>query len=135
MDVSEHRRQLPQKGGRYGTVGYKSARLPVGRNLPFDNQIFFRAMVDSRLGKELFQFFTVLSTEKIPETRARASPLRTISADARAPRSRLSESTTMDFPLPVSPESTFRPCPKLYAGLFDYRIVLDHQFDQHVTEL
>src|ERR1700751_5195967 len=40
---------------------------------------------------------------------ARASPVRTRSDDARAPRSRPTASTRIDLPAPVSPVSTLNP--------------------------
>ena len=46
---------------------------------------------------------------KIPDTRARRAPERTMSTLARAPNSNASESTTIDLPLPVSPVSRFSP--------------------------
>ena len=43
------------------------------------------------------------------ETRARVVSDRTMSAEARPPSTNPSASTTMDFPLPVSPVSRFNP--------------------------
>ena len=70
-------------------------------------------------------------TSKMPATRARSSPERTMSAEARPPSSSPRASTTMDLPLPVSPVSRFRPRVKADAQAVDHGIVLDHQFQQH----
>src|SRR5262245_12078014 len=49
------------------------------------------------------------AASKIASMVARGSPVRMRSAEARAPRSRPTASTRMDFPAPVSPVSTLNP--------------------------
>ena len=51
----------------------------------------------------------VMDAQADPATRARLSPVRMLSVDARPPSSRPSAPTTMDLPLPVSPVSRLSP--------------------------
>ena len=69
------------------------------------------ALLGSGIGGGLSQPVPVAGEAggSIPATRARASPVRIISAEARPPNSSPSASTTIDFPLPVSPVSRFSP--------------------------
>ena len=55
------------------------------------------------------------STSNCASTTAASSPARTRSARALEPRNRVSASTMMDLPAPVSPVSTFRPDSKWIA--------------------
>ncbi len=48
-------------------------------------------------------------SSKMPETRARCSPVRIMSGEARPPNRRLRAPTTRLLPLPVSPVSTLKP--------------------------
>ena len=60
-----------------------------------------------------------------------SAPVRTISVLARAPASSDSESTTIDLPAPVSPESTLKPRPELDGGFGQDGQVADVDLAQH----
>ena len=68
-------------------------------------------------------------------TRARSASDRTMSAEARPPKTSPSASTTMDLPLPVSPVSRFKPGVKPHPDALHHRVILDNQFQQHSMKL
>ncbi len=82
-----------------------------------------------------FEFVAYFRQRKCPRPAPFDSPPRIMSDEARAPNSRLRESTTIDLPLPVSPVRTFKPLLKANASLLHDSIVLDYQLQQHVTGL
>ena len=134
VNIAQERRDLPQQRHCYRPVSQEGPRFAAGQNLPLDQQlaVFHRRRPPGPAapGKA-----ASLGASKMAATRARSVSERTMSAEARPPRTSPSASTTMDLPLPVSPVSRFSPAWKLHADAFHHGVILHHQFQQHSMKL